>query len=330
MRPFVYMAIAVLAVSVVSNEAYGQKPDPAPATDPQVNDPSKQSTRTPDQAASSGQETKDKQEKTTNQSPDAASSGAPKPVPDISPTVTQQVKNVKAIKDALASDSDLDFSLVVGIASLIVVSGSTDYSDQSNVIHSNNLGKATPQFLAGVAFRSHLANVLPRYWGCPWNSGTTDKNTEGASQQAQSSKPATGKACSYAEPWEKRPWNAFVSVKFAPGSSQTINGFVVGASYSLTKYLSALVGFALTPINEPAPGFRTTAAQFVIAQQKQGQYLNFDPNAMLSNQRNAFDGFPVTDPTGKLIYSGNPLTVHYHGGAVFGVSIPIYFSSAFK
>ncbi len=143
-------------------------------------------------------------------------------------------------------------------------------------------------------------------------------------------KPATGKACSYAEPWEKRPWNAFVSVKFAPGSSQTINGFVVGASYSLTKYLSALVGFALTPINEPAPGFRTTAAQFVIAQQKQGQYLNFDPNAMLSNQRNAFDGFPVTDPTGKLIYSGNPLTVHYHGGAVFGVSIPIYFSSAFK
>ena len=82
----------------------------------------------------------------------------------------------------------------------------------------------------------------------------------------------------------------------------------------LTKYLGSLFGFALTPINEPAPGFRTTAAQFVIAQQKQGQYLNFDPNAMLSNQRNAFDGFPVTDPTGKFIYSGNPLTIHLNGG----------------
>jgi hypothetical protein len=58
--------------------------------------------------------------------------------------------------------------------------------------------------------------------------------------------------------------------------------------------------------------------------------MNFDPNAMLDNAPNAFDGFPVTDPTGKLIYAGNPLTVHYHGGLVLGVSIPIYFSSVFK
>jgi hypothetical protein len=41
-------------------------------------------------------------------------------------------------------------------------------------------------------------------------------------------------------------------------------------------------------------------------------------------------GFPATDPDGKFIYSGNPLTVHYHGGLVVGVSIPIYFSSVFK
>jgi len=277
-------------------------------------------------------------------------------------SVAQQVKNVKAIRDALNADSDLDFSLVLGIGSLVVVSGSTDYSDQSNVIHSNNLGKATPQFLAGVAFRSHLPNIIPRYHRCTWQTASSLAAAAGAAAgnpaPASAAAPAgsapagrqvssaagtpgtatpetkkvrpPGGACSYAEPWEKRPWNAFVSVKFAPGSSQTINGFVVGASYSLTKYLSALVGFSLTPINEPAPGFRTTAAQFVIAQQKLGQYMNFDPNAMLANSRNAFDGFPVTDPNGKLLYSGNPLTVHYHGGAVFGVSIPIYFSSAFK
>jgi hypothetical protein len=65
--------------------------------------------------------------------------------------VAQQVKDVKAIKGTLNADSDLDFSLVVGIAPLIIVSGATDYSDQSNVIHSNhsnNLGRATPQFLS--------------------------------------------------------------------------------------------------------------------------------------------------------------------------------------
>lgn len=292
--------------------------------------------------------------------PAQAASGPAKPA--TADTVAQQVKDVKAIRDALNADSDLDFSLVVGIASLIVVSGSTDYSDQSNVIHSNNLGRATPQFLTGVSFRSHFANIPPRYHGCTWNvaptlpaanptpttTGTTpekpdpqakdagdtkdpkdSKDTKNSKDAKSPGKPP-GSACGYAEPWQKRPWNAFVSVKFSPGASQTVNGFVFGVSYALTKYLNALVGFSLTPINEPAPGFRTTAAQFVMAQQKQGQYLNFNPTAMLSNSPNAFDGFPVTDPTGKLIYSGNPLTVHYHGGAVFGVSIPIYFSSVFK
>jgi hypothetical protein len=258
-------------------------------------------------------------------------------------TVAQQVQQVKNIRDALNADTDLDFSLVVGIGSLIVVSGSTDYSDQSNVIHSNNIGKATPQFLTGVSFRSHLPNILPQYHGCTWNAPPTiptDKTTpaaatdkalpQGTDSGGKKGTSGTGRACSYAEPWQKRPWNAFVSLKFEPGSSQTISGYVFGASYSLTKYLNALVGFALTPVNEPAPGFRTTASQYVAAQQKLGLYLNFNPTAMLNNSPNTFDGFPVTNSTGQLIYSGNPLTVHYHGGAVFGVSIPIYFSSAFK
>jgi len=249
---------------------------------------------------------------------------------DYSGAIAQEVKNVKAIKDALSADSDLDFSLVLGIGSLIVVSGSTDYTDQSNVIHSNNIGKATPQFLAGVSFRSHLPNIVPRYWGCTWDTSKPQKPSPDAAPRREEVASNKGKACDYAEPWEKRPWSAFVSVKFAPGSSQSLNGFVFGASYAFTKYLTALVGFALTPVNEPSPGFRTTAAQFVTMEQKQGQYLNFNPNAMLSNTPNAFDGFPVTDSTGKLIYSGSPLTVHYHGGAVFGVSIPIYFSSVFK
>ena len=119
-------------------------------------------------------------------------------------------------------------------------------------------------------------------------------------------------------------------MKFSPGSSQVLNGYVIGGSYAIAHYLNALIGFALTPVNEPAPGFRVTASQFVASQQKQGQYLNFNPVNMLNNAQNAFDGFPVTDPTGKLIYQGNPLTVYYRGGVIFGVSIPIYFGSVFK
>jgi hypothetical protein len=242
------------------------------------------------------------------------------PQPMTARTVAQQKKDLKDLQDALSADSDLDFSLVVGIGSLIVVSGSTDYSNEANVIHSNNIGKATPQFLAGVAFRSHLPNIFPRYQGCSWDPTPEEKldKTPG--------KPA----CPGVEPWQKRPWSGFVSVKFSPGSSQTVNGFVFGATYAVTKYLNGLIGFSLTPINEPAPGFRTVAAQLVRSEQAKGLLLNYDADAMLKNSPNAFDGFPVTDPGGKLIYSGNPLTVHYHGGLVVGVSIPIYFSSVFK
>lgn len=304
MRSIFSFASIVLAVAMLCPLSLSQTPS-SPVVKPTENESTAPAGSSSPKAAEPAQEAP------------AADDKAPKPKNDqpasTSDEVAQKVKQVKEIRDALSADSDLDFSLVVGVGSLIVVSGSTDYSDQSNVIHSNNLGKATPQFLTGVSFRSYLPNVLPRYHGCAWNGNT-----------------GTGSACSYAEPWQKRPWSAFVSLKFEPGSSQTISGYVFGASYSVTKYLNALVGFALTPVNEPAPGFRTTAAQFVIAQQKLGQDLNFNPTAMLKNSANAFDGFPVTDPSGKLLYSGNPLTVHYHGGAVFGVSIPIYFSSVFK
>ena len=212
--------------------------------------------------------------------------------------ITDQIKHVKAIQDALKGE-DPDFGLVLGIGSLVTGPGVTDYQNQSNVIHSSYLGRATPQLLTGVSFRTNIPNF---------------RKFQGGSNGAI---------------WQKRPWNAFLSLKFAPGSSQTLNGFVLGGSWAFAHYLNALIGFALTPVNEPSPGFKATAAQFVIGQQKQGLDLNFDPNAMLRNAPNAFDGFPVTDSSGRLIYQGDPLTVHYRGGVVFGVSVPIYFKSVF-
>src|SRR5258708_2693570 len=47
----------------------------------------------------------------------------------------------------------------------------------------------------------------------------------------------------------RRPWNGFVSLKFSPGASQVLNGYVIGGFYAITHYLNALIGFALTPVN---------------------------------------------------------------------------------
>ncbi len=250
----------------------------------------------------------------------AALPDAPKPQPaaadDKSPTdltkdVNAALKQAEDIQAALKKE-DPEFALVLGIGSLVVGPGVTDYQNESNVIRASSLGRATPQFITGVSFRSKVPNLRKR-----WNRCEGDKDDTGA------------KPCPF-DTWQRWPWSGFVSLKFSPGASQTVNGYVIGGTYAFAHYLNALIGFSLTPINEPAPGFRTAAAQFVTQQQQQGLDLNFDPNAMRRNDQNAFDGFPVIDSTGRLIYQGNPLTIHYRGGVVFGISMPIYFGSVFK
>ena len=231
---------------------------------------------------------------------------------DATSYIQDTAKNFKDIQKALATQ-DPDFALVLGVASLIVRPTSADYENQSNVIHTTNLGRATPQLLTGISFRTKIPSLFGRYRSRP--QCKPDENSE-------------ENRC--AELWQKRPWNAFLSLKLAPGASQTLSGFVFGGSYAIAHHLDLLLGIALTPINEPAPGFRIAAANYVRDQQKQGQYLNFNPDNMSANAPAAFDGFPVTDPAGRLIYQGNPLTVHYRAGAIFGVSIPIYFNSIWK
>ncbi len=130
--------------------------------------------------------------------------------------------------------------------------------------------------------------------------------------------------------WQQRPWKAFLNLKFSSTASQTLNGYVLGGSYQLLHYMDILIGFGFTPFNEASPGFRVTASQYVTAQQKLGNDLNFNPVAMANGSRNAFDGFSLTDASGALIYKGNPLEVHYRGGLVLGVALPLSLKSAFK
>jgi hypothetical protein len=79
-------------------------------------------------------------------------------------------------------------------------------------------------------------------------------------------------------------------------------------------------------VSVPAPGLRTSASLFVTEQQKQGNYLQFNPVAMANNGQNAFDGFSLVNSNGTLIYSGTPLETDYRGGVVVGFSIPLSFS----
>lgn len=230
------------------------------------------------------------------------------------PASQSQVDSLQRQVDTIKGDlskRDSDFAITLGIGSLVINSGVTDYSNNSNILQANYLGRATPQYLLGVSMRTTVPNF---------------DHLGGAAKDCTKNPPDPGTKC---ELWRRRPWEGFVSLKFAPQSSQTINGYVIGGSYAIAHYLNALVGYALTPVNEPAPGFRVAASQYVAAQQKLGLDLNFDPQAMLENKQNAFDGFPVTDASGTLIYRGNALDTHYRGGAVFGVSIPFTFSSVF-
>lgn len=250
----------------------------------------------------------------TTQPATAAVPQSPATGPQLPNADVQSVqKELDDLEKALAKQPQ-DFGLVLGVGSLVINPNVSDYTNDSNVLHTTNLGSATPQILAGVSFRSHVPGLTRRWRDRPENGPRCgDKAVDNCR-----------------EPWQYHPWSGFVSLKFAPGASQTLNGYVIGGTYSITKFLDVLVGFGLTPVQEASPGFRVTAAQFVANQQKLGLDLNFDPNAMLANKRNAFDGFPVTDANGKLIYQGSPTTVHYRGGAVVGVAFPLHFASAFK
>ena len=225
------------------------------------------------------------------------------------------------ISDALnAQDKHPEFELSLGIGSLVNGHGHTDYTNNSNTLQSTNLGRSTPQYLVGVSLRTPYPN-----FGKFGHSKTdcTTKPKEGVTDHG----PYIGDPyCAY---WRVNPWKAFINLKFASGSSQTLSGFVLGGSYQFGHYVDALVGFGITPFNEPSQGLRTTASQFVTAQQALGNYLNFNPAAMLAGSQNAFDGFSLTDTTGKLIYKGTPLEVHYRGGVVLGVSIPVNLGSVF-
>ncbi len=127
-----------------------------------------------------------------------------------------------------------------------------------------------------------------------------------------------------------KPLSAFISLKFTPGSTDTINGFVFGGGYRLTKYLDVIAGVGLTPHHEPAIGLRRVAFNIVTQNPNDPLYTGFVPTDLLLNRGQApFDGFPL-QRNGQAIYPGNPLELHYRAGFFVGVAFPLKLRSFFS
>jgi hypothetical protein len=217
--------------------------------------------------------------------------------PQATPTPTP----ISSPMPTVAPESPGDFDLVLGVGSLLIKPGLTDYkvNNENSVLGTANLGSASPQLLAGAAFRLAVPNF-----------------GKGASRL-----------------FGPQPWFAFLSLKFSPDSSQTLNGYVLGMSYKFNKAFAGLAGYALTPVQEPSPGFRAAAIQVVSQNPNVPAYQRFNLNDLQQNNRNAYDGFPLfvqtaAGPSTTRLFSGDPTVVHYHGGFVIGVAIPISLKAA--
>lgn len=225
-----------------------------------------------------------------------------------SPTITATnsgvlgAATITVVAPQSSTPSTDEAEALTGLGTMVQSPSVTDYSNNANVLQTTHLGAATPQFLAGAGV------TLPFLH--PYGD-------------------LVRKDSVYHDPIQ-----VFISAKFAPEASDTLNGFTFGLGHKLiSKGLLVLVGYSLNPINEPTPGFRAAASALVkTAQADQTDYsslyLNFDPKAMLYNKPDAFDGFPTQiinarGTPGALLYQGDPLTTHYHSGIFLGLGVSL-------
>lgn len=218
--------------------------------------------------------------------------------------------NAPPKKDTPPEVDQSAFQLVTGIGAEVAGEEVTSYKvdTTNNALSQTNVGRKTVEILLGGGF------ILPWHIGGHW---------------IENSYPNDPAYKNY------RPWETFLSIRFAPASDQTINGFVVGGGYRITKYFTLLTGYAVTPFNEPTHGFRVAASQVVAANPTIFPYNHFNADDLLHNRPGAFDGFPLflynaNGVTTTQIFPTSPTVVHYHSGIYFGVGIPLNLTALFK
>ena len=213
-----------------------------------------------------------------------------------------------------------DVNLVIGLG-FAGPSDSPDYTVSSNTISSTHEGKATPQYMLGLAYPIGI-NYYPR-----------TKKGQQAVQHCLTDTDANTAAT--AADFRCKPIGAFVSAKFSTDSSSTVNGVTFGITHRIAGTLSLLIAGSLSPFQQPSQGFINAAVQTVVTQKAAGNpfYSQFNPTAMQANLKDAFDGFPTvlmtntgtasapTYTAGAQIYTGNVLVNNYKPGFLIGVAI---------
>jgi hypothetical protein len=211
------------------------------------------------------------------------------------------------------ADTTEGAALLFGVGSRIAGPDVTNYkTTSSNLLETTNLGRATPQGLLGLGFPL-----------CAKDIASTDKSNI----QARKSN-AEARQHRFCGNSLGNRLGVFVSAQFGTGTDQPLTGFTIGASVHVRNNLHFVAGFSMSPIDEPSPGFRNAAFQYVSSHLS--QYAGIDPSALKANKPNAFDGFQYVIPppagsntTGTPIYPGDVLTTHYRGGLFIGVAFPL-------
>lgn len=202
------------------------------------------------------------------------------------------------------------FEVLTGVGAVVSGVEDTSYAinNDTNALAATNIGRKRIELLLGGGF------IMPFHRGGVWIDNAYPKDPDYR---------------------DYRPWETFLSIRFAPGSDQTINGFVVGGGYRITKYFSLLVGYSATPMDEPAPGFRLAASQIVANNPTIFPYSRYNATDLLNNKPGAFDGFPVfiynaSGATTQKLFLTSPTVTHYRSGTYFGVGIPLNLTQLFK
>ena len=244
----------------------------------------------------------------------------------------------------------------------------TSYKEQNEALSAANVGRKTPEILLGGGFilpwHSVGGWIERSYCGKQYDKVKEDKAKEDKAEKDKAKKakednpkeensnddkakedtakeepPAATPLSADCKPGgayrDYRPWEVFLSIRFAPASDQTINGFVLGGGYKITKYLALMVGYSVTPTDEPSPGFRNAAAQIVAANPTVSPYNRYNPSDLLQDKPGAFDGFPLfiynaSGQTTQKLFLGSPRVTHHRSGIYFGVGIPLNLTALFK
>ena len=232
----------------------------------------------------------------------------------------------KASKPFVVKPPEYDqsaFEVLTGVGAVLAGVEVTSYKTSNDALSATNVGRKTPEILLGGGF------ILPwhRLGGWIEQSYCGPRDQEVAAKR-DDCKPG-GAYRDY------RPWETFLSIRFAPATDQTINGFVLGGGYRITKYFGLLVGYSVTPIEEPSPGFRVAAAQTVSANPTISPYNRYNAADLLGNKPGAFDGFPLflynaSGVTTTKIFPNGPTVTHHRSGIYFGVGIPLNLTALFK